>query len=385
MLSERDSEYVFRKSGIDPSKYKSRIEQALPPKPNETFKVKGFDWLAFLIDCGVGSDRAVGISRTAVYGKLDEFWLDNANRDRIRDKLEVTEESDCLLILQGITKRKLQRLEKLGQEKLLKTLSSSSATDTSKIPSSIQPNSTSANMRRLSPPLIPSPVRQMSPIADKQARSLSLSLPTAQIPVTKNSLKNIPVLKPENSLNSLEITSEPVVKQQLQGGFVTLPDGRIAQQQTTTHYMVRRATTGGDATGIPPMQYQSNGIPSAAYGHNGSIAPSYSQNPYINGSQQQQYYSQMPNMWNGGLPFSTQLHQQPVRPPITVPPPPPPSKHHVPAIVPDPAALAAANADKYSIFRKNDAILSGVILPQPAPSGCQQNPPRPPYTGFGPN
>jgi hypothetical protein len=229
MLSERDVEYVYRRSGI---KY-----TGVTPAPKEIptdFKVKGFDWLQFFIDCGIESKNAIDLGTQCVKKLFDEIWLDSVTRDKIKSALVITD-GDALLMLQGITKRKLKRLEQIGQDRLLANLA----------------NPASANVPKAS-----MMIRPLSPTLTHSSKPTSLSTPMQPLQPTRN-VKNIPVLQPQNTLSSVQMPSQPIFKEFSTAGQVALPNGQFAQQHTTTQYMLKRSSR--DSMVQPMLISGSNG------------------------------------------------------------------------------------------------------------------------------
>lgn len=376
LLSERDVEYVYRRVGLDLSSMSRKQTSLEVPRP-DCFKVNGFDWLQFFVGCGIDSTRSVDLAKQCVLQRCDNLWLDHVSRDKFKEKININV-GDCLLVMQGITKRKLQQLERLGQENLLRSIAS---------------NTTRANASSPPQPVDPKVTRptMMTALEPKQMRATSLPVIESQSPqpprLPHRSIKNIPVMQPQNSITSINITPQPVYREHASAGLVTLPDGRVAQQSTSTQYMVRRSTMAEGVSPSPtllnPGIYPSSrapmlpatsvGVPGLGPSQQMPLHMQFTQPPHYNGAGM---------MMSGMMPpqFNNIAH---AGPPSGVPmfTPTRPLNTNAPAVIPNSAVISGV--DKYDVFRQVDPRAPSFLSQRP-PQFQQQNPP-PPYTGFGAN
>lgn len=330
LLSERDVEYVCRRCGLNVASVKADIAAATRDVPTplsqaassdyagqpltmsggggtaEAFAVRnGFNWLLFLThDCRLDERAARGIAARLVQTGSQEAWLDSLTKDRLKERLPDLSDSEALLFMQGVTKRRLQRLERLGQEKILQSISGAGLPPSSASPLGTRDGSggpanlssaLTATPARLSAGLPPplQPIKSPPPSAiTGSGRSVSLSSASAPSPMhamgrvppppaapPRRSLKDVPVLQPaSNSLSSVRITPQPLYREFSSSSLLPLANGQLAQQQTTTQYMFRASsgsasgvrgdgnmagdTNGMISAGSPPSQPQSHGVES---------------------------------------------------------------------------------------------------------------------------
>lgn len=294
LLSERDVEYVCRRCGLNVASVKAEIAAAATDKglptsstpavssfsggggegTTETFTGKGgFNWLSFLTnDCRLDERAARGIATRLVQTGCEEAWLDSLTKDRLKGRLPELSDSEALLFMQGVTKRRLQRLERLGQEKILQSINSGLPQSNGTAPGTRDGSGSQAHLSvatltaasaRLSAGLPPplQPTRSPPPPSGRSI-SFSSSASTQQMHCTggsllappaappRRSLKDVPVLQPaSNSLSSVRITPQPVYREFSSSSLLPLANGQLAQQQTTTQYMYRASSSSGPTSG----------------------------------------------------------------------------------------------------------------------------------------
>lgn len=280
-LSDRDVEFVRRKCKL--TSLPSSVAKS-PPTPGMSSAVSatgpkppGFDWSLLLMEAGLPAARAGELHQKFADRKLNENWLETVNRDRLIS-LGVLSDGECLMIMQIITKRRLQRLEKLGQEKILESIKNTHIRPQVGFAPSIQS-------------LKPTPVTSMPLAPQWQNPSIADitnygKLPHHSFPVSdfaspanpppampQTSLKDIPTLQPRsNSLNSVKMETKPAVNNYSTSTTIPIANSPyMAQQYTTTQYVASRSTTSKAADGQPGTTdpYQ----PNATHPYAQSIPP----------------------------------------------------------------------------------------------------------------
>lgn len=277
MLSERDMEYVTRRCGITASVVASpeKVHRHSFPK---NYSVNGFDWLQFLIQSGINSESAADIAEQLIVKGYGEKWLEGLNRGSLKATLRISDD-DSLLLIQGITRLRLQRLESSSEQKLLLTLKNSdkgfnadrglnadkglnadqglnSFTSSNwKMPPKLNDfavasnnnngsnnfNTSKVERSRISPISLIKPIEPIKPL------SLANS--------SRRNLKDIPTLQPQNPQ---ALSSPPLYQEFSTSGLVPLPNGQFAQQQTTTQYLLHRTNSGSIARPMIPSPFTSN-------------------------------------------------------------------------------------------------------------------------------
>ncbi len=325
LLSDRDVEFVNRRCGRRshniPHTGASLLATSAAAKGpssatstalsrSHNFVVNGYDWRVFLKNAGLDQEGVVQVGSQLAQKRLDEQWLDRANKATLATDLPSISDSDALLLLQAITRRKLERLEALGRENVLASIKSASppmmqAQPMNAQPMHAQPMGTrqvyaqpmhlmqsslqgDCNVGMLQPAFA-APPSQMA--YSSIAPLAPVMVPTKAAPQPTPSVKRIPAMQPQNTISSLKIEPQPVYREYTTT-FTDAPQGAAdspyyTQQQTTTRYSVRRSTTsGGESWGGGPLQ--GGGPPGGAYHdqrqQSGTVAGSAGPMHHLNGN-----------------------------------------------------------------------------------------------------
>lgn len=236
-LSDRDVEYVYRRCGL-------AVSSDFP----EQFIFKGFDWLCFVRNAGVNDKKAAGLARQFVRKECDQDWLESMDRQKLLSTVDISG-NDAILLVQAVTKRRLERLEIMGKSKLLESIGNKKKPESTGHVGEILPQPPAPQARTASQPHIAS-ILPAPPILASQTRNSTVEKPQAFQP--QRSIRDIPALQPQNSLTSVKIPAEPVFREFNSLNMVPIPNYPfMAQQQTTTtQYMMRKLSL--DEAGSQP-------------------------------------------------------------------------------------------------------------------------------------
>ena len=240
--------------------------------PATSSKSSPFDWAALFKEAGLRDSRALELHQAFVQKHLDENWLESVNREVLKNAGNLSD-AECLMVMQIITKRRLKRLEQIGHEKVLQSIKNT--------------HSVGALSSKLSAPLLPTPAarsphaaNQMMPLAPMVAsRPPTSSVQPVQQHVqpssNQRSVRDIPSLQPQNSVTSVKMPIQPVMKEFTTSSFIPVADSPyMAQQSTTTQYMAARSSS--SANDVAPSSYLPSTVaPQLPYGVAAGIPPNF--------------------------------------------------------------------------------------------------------------